>query len=254
MTHPVHLCQILIPTEAYDGHFWIGLCSLSQLSFIRPDLRLVSFANDSNSLPRVYLRTDMEDGYEPSPIDLMNGENAESYIMRYSLLSGNFHDPDALYNSMFDTIQTGSGGITHYPLGEYEPYTTVTFDNGKRGDRLDSDAFYQWNLTYFFPGTTVVYDTIAIVSQPELWTSVNSAGSFIETFCVNSTRFGNTTSDQSTPPADPTPPIDTPPVPTRLEGYPEPALPFYDKGSFAGYFLDSNGWGDVAVCSFHYVA
>ena len=214
----------------------------------------MSFANDSNSLPRVYLRTDMEDGYEPSPIDLMNGENAESYIMRYSLLSGNFHDPDALYNSMFDTIQTGSGGITHYPLGEYEPYTTVTFDNGKRRDRLDSDAFYQWNLTYFFPGTTVVYDTIAIVSQPELWTSVNSAGSFIETFCVNSTRFGNTTSDQSTPPAAPTPPIDTPPVPTRLEGYPEPALPFYDKGSFAGYFLDSNGWGDVAVCSFHYVA
>ena len=106
---------------AYDGHFWIGLCSLSQMLFIRPDLRLVSFANDSNSLPKVYLRQDIEGSYEPSPVYLINGEKAESYIEKFSLLTGNFHDPDALYNSMFDSIQTDSGGITHYPPGEYEP-------------------------------------------------------------------------------------------------------------------------------------
>lgn len=239
---------------AYDGHFWIGLCSLSQMLFIRPDLRLVSFANDSNSLPKVYLRQHIEDSYEPSPVYPINGEKAESYIEKFSLLSGGYHDPDTLYNSIFDSIQIGSGGISHYPPGEYEPYTTVTFDNGKSHRRPFSNPASWRKLTcFFFLGTTVLYETVAIVNQPHLWTSVNSAGSFMETFCVNSTRFGNTTSIQSTPAADPTTPIDTPPVHSRLEGYPEPALPFYDKGNFAGYFLGSAGWEDVAVRSTPYV-
>ncbi|PVH69132.1 hypothetical protein DL98DRAFT_661848 [Cadophora sp. DSE1049] len=211
---------------AHDGHFWIGLCSQWQLRFTRPDLSLVSFANDSNSVPRVYLRQDTENNYVPSPVYLINGENAESYIKKYSLLSGSFHDPDALYNSMFDTIQNGMGGITNYPPGDYEPYTNVTFDNR----------------------TTVVYNTIATVSQPKLWTSINSAESFMETFCVNSSRFEYTTSSEPTPPpTDPTPPEEAKPVLTQLPGYPKPALPFSSQGNFAGYFIDSTGWEDVAV-------
>ncbi|KAH7305385.1 hypothetical protein BKA65DRAFT_201856 [Rhexocercosporidium sp. MPI-PUGE-AT-0058] len=217
-------------TATYDGHFRIKLCS-RQLSFTRRELSLVSFANDSYSVPRVYLRQDTKDNYVPSPVYLINRENAESYIKKYSLLSGRFHDPDTLYNSMFNTIQNTltrpfAGLIINYPPSVYEPYTNVTLNNG----------------------TTIIYDTVATVNQPALWTSINNTESFMETFCVNSSRFDNTTSNEPTPPpTDPTPPKEAPPVLTQLQGYPKPALPFYLPANFAGYFLNSISWEDIAV-------
>ncbi|KAK0653177.1 hypothetical protein B0T16DRAFT_427366 [Cercophora newfieldiana] len=100
----------LLVTRVRDGHFIVTPLLLHLFTFQR-GVAFVSVSEDGRSVPQVFAREDVkhrEDGYCPSPVNTVNGEPAIDYLQRLSTLASATHDPDARYNTVFQTLSKES--------------------------------------------------------------------------------------------------------------------------------------------------
>lgn len=156
-------------------------------------------------------------GYTPSPVSTINGEDAVSFLKKFSL-DGRLQDLDALYNSNFFSIANhanGDGFLTptpHYPGA----VTSFIFANGTQHNYTNNAV-----LTSDFSGVT-------------------DGPSFYTKFCAAvKTPLPSTTGE--------TPGVPSPIISTT--GYPSPPVIIHSEGAVGGYFLDGPGQGDVTVLS-----
>ncbi|MCJ1250249.1 hypothetical protein MMC30_007475 [Trapelia coarctata] len=209
-------------TSAHDNHLvWNGDVLGSAIDF-QKGWRIVSVSDDGQALPSVYMLEDVHLsqgrtslGYKPSPVSTINGEDAISFLKKFSL-DGSLQDLDALYNSNFFSIADHANndgfltGTPHYPGA----YTSFIFANGT-----------QHNYTNY---AVVVGNFSGVYDGPSFYNKFCTA---IETPVPSST---------GAPPPAPT-------VPAK--GYPSNPVVIHSEGVVGGYFLDGPGQGDIAVLS-----
>ncbi|CAL5873058.1 uncharacterized protein PFLUO_LOCUS7327 [Penicillium psychrofluorescens] len=92
--------------SAQDGHLYVSPCSGSIFVF-SIDFPLVSVSSDGLELPKIYAMNDSALlSTHPDRISHLvsvNGEQAEEFFEKFALRVGGFQDPDARYNSVFNS-------------------------------------------------------------------------------------------------------------------------------------------------------
>ncbi|KAF2795817.1 hypothetical protein K505DRAFT_301442 [Melanomma pulvis-pyrius CBS 109.77] len=148
----------LLTYATNDGHVQLTAGALSAFSFGSP-FEITSVSADGKEAPKVYITDDILDsqtqGWKPSPIKTINGEDTIEYLNKYAALnSWGFVEPHAEWNQLMSSpaldiqggLTTFSGGGTFYP-GEN---LTVTFENGT--DPLDTIWIAIYNELANFTG------------------------------------------------------------------------------------------------------
>lgn len=172
-----------------------------------------------------------DSSFSPSPVRLLNGQDAVGAVVDYSLL-GALQDLDALYNIMFyspafNAAVNGDwqgyyGGSARFGYIWPGPSTNVTFENG----------------------TTAEYVTVARVVGN--FSDISDGPSFYTKYC-SGTRPVTEVATPPTPPSPSTPEPSAQPTgnltAAPLPGYPVPVVTASDR-SATGYYLPGT---DVAV-------
>ncbi|KAF2186875.1 hypothetical protein K469DRAFT_705404 [Zopfia rhizophila CBS 207.26] len=152
--------QLLI-FAMHDAHIALTAGALSAFSFASP-YEISSVSVDGKQDPKVYITDDIidsqDEGWEPSPIRTINGEDVVEYLTKYAALNsfGNV-EPHADWNALMThpamDIQGGltafSGSGTFYP-GEN---LTFTFENGTNLETIWL-AIYNEEANFTGPLTT----------------------------------------------------------------------------------------------------
>ncbi|KAI1481324.1 hypothetical protein F4774DRAFT_374981 [Daldinia eschscholtzii] len=210
-------------SAAHDGHFFYTPDIFAAFTFEnRLAQDIVSVSTDGVSLPKLYRLSELESG-SAVPIAEINGKNATSFTIDLGAQFGSFQDSDAQWNNQFPTYASPNAqspwGINEIYLG---PRLTLTYENGK--SEFD--------------------DTTATLNQgAENFVGIITGDDFYETFCTPKQASGLEKKASAKPSkfrreVRPRAPA-TPPDLTMIANTPEK--------STAGYFLDGNGYGDVAV-------
>ncbi|KAE8146592.1 hypothetical protein BDV25DRAFT_162185 [Aspergillus avenaceus] len=212
---------------AHDGHFRFFPDLLTKVFRFNRNVGLVSVSLNGTDVPQIYVHADIvalvEAGFNPSPVTLINGEEAVPFLERWSEL-GSLNDPDALYNSLFFSkpFAAGSAGFEGYFSGSARfgyiypgAQTTIEFANGTRRE-YRTTAEIIGNLT-----------------------GVTDGVSMYEKFCTGPSHTASTARAAAAASANTT---------TRAPGYPRPEVISSDQ-VVSGYFLDSSQNSDVAVLS-----
>ncbi|KAK1255520.1 hypothetical protein MKX08_009515 [Trichoderma sp. CBMAI-0020] len=128
-------------SSANDGHLALLPCSFV-FNFINLESSLASLSTDGVTLPKLYTLNDgrllANGNKDVSPVTLINGVGAESFVEQLSNSAG-LQDPDARYNSLTTNVPHGLLGVsTNFgTFGEYVSFPGVhefnmTFANGTK--------------------------------------------------------------------------------------------------------------------------
>ncbi|RKF61375.1 Peptidase S41 family protein ustP [Erysiphe neolycopersici] len=234
-------------TLAHDGHFIFFPDLLSRALDFRRQRALVSISEDGKSLPVIKLFGGFFDLPKSSllmtcsktnnmfiddviraprvasEITQINGINASEFIVDEVIKTTGQQIIDAGYNTLFYSkagfaINQGSGFFAGAGRGRFlypGPNTTLTFGNG----------------------TSLSFQNVASIRGN--FTGVDSGQAFYQRFC-DPNRF-------LVPSPAPPPPVSVPPSPL-VPGYP-PAVIKTNNTAVSGYYLDGDGFEDVAVLS-----
>ncbi|KAL0932222.1 peptidase s41 family protein [Colletotrichum truncatum] len=196
---------------AYDSHLHVFSDILTNaIEWARP-IALVSISKDGNSAPVVKAYDDVMSSPENAPVlSLINGVDAATFILEQALRATSNSDTDSAYNSMF----------YHKASGAYDG--TGYFKQGGR-------------TRYVYPGETTSFTFVN-------GTTIELPNNFAPGAAVNKVPAPSTTS------ATPSSTTTTVPLPdsTGVDGYPKPVVIGSDS-SVSGYFIDEQGFNDVAV-------
>lgn len=210
---------------AHDGHF-VYYPDLLTIPFDwnRP-YSLVSISPDQSTLPSIYIYQDVvnkTDVGSASVVSLINGIDATTYL-EDRIYQGSWNqDADSAYNSMFWEIAgyanalgngffQGGGRIRYIYQGDA---TNITFANG----------------------TEITLENYAHIKEP--FTGVTDGETMYEVFC-NPNGYSGSAVDATATAADNSTSVTMP-------GYPSPVI-ITDDAIVAGYYLDGEGYEDVAV-------
>lgn len=221
----------------HDGHFVFYPDLLSRAFLFGRQRSLVSVTEDGTSLPVIKIYEDVVSSPDiASPVVLINGIDAATYIENTVYTASFNQDPDAAYNSMFFTKAVfGAGEGSGYFSGggrirfSYQgPNTTFTFANG----------------------TEATFENVASV-QSSL-AGITDGESMFNTFCSGANEFAasggkpTTASSASAPASAASKPTASSGV--KVPGFPAP-VDITDDAVVSCYFLDGPGFEDVAVLS-----
>ncbi|KAK4224656.1 hypothetical protein QBC38DRAFT_514654, partial [Podospora fimiseda] len=104
----------LTSVRVRDIHFQYTTLLLDLFTF-RMGVEFVSISKDGLSVPEIFLHDDvrhLDYGYTPSPVSTINGVPALDFLNTASTQSSGAHDPDARFNSLFQTIAK-AGSLSH---------------------------------------------------------------------------------------------------------------------------------------------
>ncbi|RYN68605.1 hypothetical protein AA0118_g1267 [Alternaria tenuissima] len=220
-------------TKAYDNHFAYQPDILaSAMQFQRPTgSELVSISSDGMALPEIYTYRDVvkannDSSFKPSPVKMINGMSAQSYLANVSADS-DFHDADTRWNALFPSqalLASGTTFLGSFRTGQYQgPNTTMEFANG---------------TTWSSMNVAVVFGN---------FTGVDSGKAFFQRFCTGpkpvSAAPAPSPTGNSTRTVTPT----ATPSPSHI-GYPKAEL-INSNLAVGGYYLNGAGYEDVAVLS-----
>lgn len=208
---------------AHDGHFVFYPDLLTLVFDWNRPLSLVSISEDQSSLPEIKTYQDVV--FSPStasPVTLINGIDAATYLEDTINQAGSNHDVDAAYNSMFfEKAGLAAGlGVGYFQGGGRTRYIY-------HGDST--------NIT-FANGTEITMPNYASIRVP--LTGITDGESMYERFCDPSGYDSGETTGSPT--------NDTSPPATSIPGYPKPVVITSDA-VVAGFFLEGEGYEDVAV-------
>ncbi|CAK7227183.1 hypothetical protein SCUCBS95973_006457 [Sporothrix curviconia] len=228
--------------QGHDGHFVMYPDLLSRAFIYSRPYSLVSVSDEANGggLPVIKVYEDVvADPKTASAVVQINGVDAATYIENTIFTASFNQDPDAAYNSMFYAKAVfGAGEGSGYFSGggrirfSYQgPATTLTFANG----------------------TNATFTNTATVLAP--LTGITDGESMFETFCSGANQFqaagGSPTVSalpSSTSSAVPTATPSSVGGGITVPGFPAP-VDITDDAIVSCYFLDGNGFEDVAVLS-----
>ncbi|UKZ86584.1 uncharacterized protein TrAFT101_002407 [Trichoderma asperellum] len=210
---------------AHDGHFVFYPDALTiAFEWTRPK-PIVSISENGHDLPVIKLYEDVVRDPKTAPIiTKINGIEASKFVLDTITTASFNQDGDAAYNSMFyskaftaatagtEGYFTGGGRTRYIYQG---PETTFTFDNGTNAT-FENTASVKANMTGIVDGQSY-FDTLCVLSIDGLRRVVPA-----------------TIAARAQPGQNP--------------GYPEPVLAT-DDGIASGYFLNGDGFDDVAVIS-----
>ncbi|KAM0273548.1 hypothetical protein ACHAQH_008274 [Verticillium albo-atrum] len=214
---------------AHDSHMVVYPDALSRAFQWQRQRSLVSVSENGTSLPVIKVYEDViASPSTASEVTHINGQDAVEYLEDIIYQATWSRDPDAAYNSMFYSSAYSAAGLgSGYFQGRgrlryiYQgPSTNITFANG----------------------TTITFENQALVKGN--MTDVFDGPSFYSKFCTplapddTSAATQLVTDDSENPSANQ--PVGS--------GYPEPARASAD-GVISGYYLDGEGFEDVAVLS-----
>ncbi|KAL0256768.1 hypothetical protein SLS55_009165 [Diplodia seriata] len=219
--------------KAYDGHLDYLADISSAIGFAKnaSQADLVSLSLDGKSLPKVYLKTDIDAvhygaNFTPSPIQTINDQSAYSYLIDLSDTDGGCHDPDARYQNLF-----------------YSP-ASVSLKN-------ENDAYFIRANIYLGDNTTLIHenrtktilDNYGVLKKD--FTLIDSVAAFERAFLMGPIPPGRVTELTRfiSIPLTPRPKS----KPTAYN-YPYPVQKASDN-SVSGYFLNSTARDSVAVLS-----
>ncbi|OQO04583.1 hypothetical protein B0A48_09505 [Cryoendolithus antarcticus] len=229
---------------AHDGHFVYYPDSVTAVFSFGRRTPLVSVSVDGVAIPEVYAYSDVLASsfgnitYTPSPLVEINDQNSTDFLLNWSQY-GSLQDRDALWNNLFYTlaqVSLGSGGTG-----------TGTFSGGGRGARVYPGP--NTKLT-FANGTSVTTENFARVILPS-FAGINTGEDIYQKYFIPPPgqpqlveQFATSTSSSSSIVTTTAAAATTIPAP----GYPSPII--REKANLnSGYFLDGEGYDDVAVLS-----
>lgn len=231
--------------STHDGHFrYMPNMVASIFSFARP-ISLVSTSLDGEAAPKPYVYSDVLSYFvngtaKPSAVNQIDGSDAVKYLEDLAQI-GSLQDPDALYNNVFYSLAQASLGTMGSGAG--------MFAGGGRG------AYnYPGNVTAltFENGTSATFENVARVLLP--FQNIQNGSVLYNTY-IN--PYQTTDSPFLSPPASgkdgavtssAAAPAATASAPAR-PGYPTPIANQRYYNYVAGYYLDEQGYEDVAVLS-----
>ncbi|OCL15239.1 hypothetical protein AOQ84DRAFT_329766 [Glonium stellatum] len=158
--------------STHDGHLVFIPDVIGTVFNWARTIPLVSVSKDGISLPKPYVYPDIlaaslgNVSYTPSPIVTINGEQATSYLEKWSQF-GSLQDRDALYNNVFYELAPVSLGASGSGMG--------TFTGGGRGRWVYPGATTELG---FANGTKVTYTNFAKVLIP--FTGITSGQSLYD--------------------------------------------------------------------------
>lgn len=237
---------------AHDGHFVYYPDSVAGIFSWGRTTPLVSVSIDGVSVPEVYVYADVlaasfgNASFTPSPLTQIDGQNSTEFLLNWSQY-GSLQDRDALWNNLFYTLAQVALGASGTGTG--------TFSGGGRGNKIYPGP--TTTLT-FANGTTVTNTNFARVLVPFNGTS-SGEDIYRNFFAVpggepqNAYELAQSTSASSAMPtsmnmtststtAAATSSTTSIPAP----GYPSP-LVRQASNQNSGYFLEGEGYDDVAV-------
>ncbi|PNP42307.1 hypothetical protein TGAMA5MH_05989 [Trichoderma gamsii] len=211
---------------AHDGHFVFYPDALTiAFEWTRPK-PIVSISENGKDLPVIKLYEDVIRDPKTAPvITKINGVEASKFVLDTVTTASFNQDADAAYNSMFYSkgFTAASGGSKGYFSSGgrvryiYQgPNTTFTFDNG----------------------TSATFENTASVKAN--FTGIVDGPSYFSTLCVLTI--------DGEPREEPLAAISAGAQSGQVPGYPAPVLAT-DDGTVSGYFLEGEGFDDVAVLS-----
>ncbi|KAF2492964.1 peptidase S41 family protein, partial [Lophium mytilinum] len=215
-------------TEAYDFHLYFVADILGIFIFSRgnlfgdgDELSLTSLSSDGKALPELYNVYDIikerTDDFKASPITEINNKTASEYLNDWAK-TYTYHDKDARYERNFYNQAGASIGqpVDSFASGRYPDgaSTFITFKNG----------------------TSVEFFNYAKINAD--MSNVASGEEFFSAFCNQGPPSPNSKVKREptlTSRADPT-----------ATGYPDAVL-LHSEGVIGGYYLEGQGYDDVAV-------
>ncbi|KAI1471239.1 uncharacterized protein F4812DRAFT_467403 [Daldinia caldariorum] len=208
---------------AHDGHFFYTPDVFTAFTFEnRLAQDIVSVSTDGISLPKLYRLSDLESG-SAVPIAEINGQNATSFMIDLGAQFGSFQDIDAQWNSLFPTYASPNA---QSPWGRSEiylgPRLTLTYEDGK----------------------SEFGDTTATLNQgAESFVGIITGDDYYDRFCTPKQPSGSENKASKAPSkrkrnVSPRARATSPDL-TLIANTPE--------NTTAGYFLDADGYEDVAV-------
>lgn len=212
---------------AHDGHFvfYPDLLSIP-FDWNRP-LSLVSVAEDQSTLPEIYVYEDVANKSsigDASVVSLINGIDAATYLEERIFMGSWNQDADSAYNSMFWEI-----------AGNANALGTGFFQGNGRIRYIYQGA--TTNLT-FANGTEISLENYARIKQS--FAGVTDGETMYEKFCSSSGFGASSAAAAGSDAASATS--------VTMPGYPSPVL-ITDDAIVAGYYIDEEGYEDVAVIS-----
>lgn len=240
--------------QTHDGHFNVLPDSVGFVFNFGRTTPLVSVSEDGSELPKVYVYSDVLEGtaanrtYTPSPITHINGRDCHEYLLEWSQW-GSLQDKDALWNSMFYSLQqvsldafgTGLGTFAGGGRGRWiypGEHTTLTFENGTESTAENFARVLQKFNNITSP-EDLYRDLFAVDAAFVL--SAEQIGTAPLTPLANWTS-NETLASYPTPTAVPTAAPTSVPAP----GYPKPVVR-HSRNLNGGYYLEGEGYKDVAV-------
>ncbi|KAG9239743.1 peptidase s41 family protein [Amylocarpus encephaloides] len=211
--------------KAHDGHLVFYPDVLSNgLRWVKPT-SLVSVSKDGSSIPKIYLRDDIQTSASTAvAITKINGVDATTYLEDFIFSASFNQDADAAYNTLFYSKPFAGSGSS--PDGLWSTGGRTRFVSP--GD----------NTTYTFEdGTSSTLQNIARVLGN--WEGVTDGPSFFRKFAPGAFTTFNRLN---------TPAVESPAVGPVVPGYPPPVVLLPDL-SIGGYYLEDEGFEDVAVLS-----
>lgn len=210
---------------------------LGSIFHFRRPVSLVSVSADGKDVPQVYAYDDLLTStsnatYKPSAVTKIDSQDAVDFLLKWSQ-NGKCQDRDALWNEVFyspaqSQVGTVSGSFKYANIAYTGATTSLTFANGS---------------------TSTLSNYAEVLPD---FAGVSSGEDLYRKFFTYNTTVLRPASETSTSPS-PTSPITTPTaIPDqcveRLPGYPRPVFCQLDHFN-SGYFLEGEGFEDVAVLS-----
>ncbi|KAF7515719.1 hypothetical protein G7054_g14449 [Neopestalotiopsis clavispora] len=231
----------------HDGHFVVYTDLLTAAIEWGRRLALVSISEDGSSLPVIKVYSDVISTPDTaSVVTLINGEDAVTYLSNWIFQASSNQDADSAYNSMFWSKaynQSGvegyfkSGGRVRYIYPEAE--TTLTFENGTE-ITISNIGRIKGNWAGVTDGPSFFTRFVSGAIGVTTGTATSSAATTTTTSTVIATTTITTTSSASaTATAEPDG--------AALPGYPGDPIVVSSDSIVSGYFLDGEGFEDVAV-------
>lgn len=213
-----------------DGHLrYLPTLVAGIFVFGRPTA-VVSVSHDGHSLPRPYVYSDIlqqasNPTFKPSPITLINGEDAVTYLKRLSQYAS-LQDADGQYNDVVYNLAQVSLGQNGNGPG--------MFAGGGRGGLLYPNATTEMT---FENGTSRSYANFARVLRD--FDGISNGQDIFDRYLI---RYPNRTAT-TTPTMDPTNGI---PLPVLAPGYPTP-ITGQANNYLRGFYLDGPGYENIAI-------
>lgn len=208
---------------AHDGHFVYYPDLLTLVFDWNRPLSLVSISEDQSSLPEIKIYEDViSSPSTASAVTLINGIDAATYLEDTINQAGWNQDVDSAYNSMFYQVSATAAGLG---AGYFRGGGRIRYIY--HGDTT--------NIT-FANGTEITLQNYARITAP--LTGITDGKSMYERFC-DPNGYGSNASDISATNGTST-------ALTSIPGYPTPVIITHDAVA-AGFYLDSEGYEDVAV-------